>query len=206
MNEFIQWLLTVVLLYKYVAIFGILIFGGFVTPYPAGIVIVAAAFFSTQGYLSFPLVLASALLGSIVGDQAGYWLSRRYGVPILRKIGLGRAIDSAQFRSFEAHLAAHPIWTIFLSRFSFTQIVNILAGIANVRYRTFFIVSVVGEILDVIFLVVCGILFGGSWTVLFRLLGIFGTSVTILLVLVILLAWKQPIRHAIERRRRSRES
>ncbi len=206
MNAFIQWLLTVVLLYKYAAIFGILIFGGFITPYPAGIVIVAAAFFATQGYLSLPLVLGSAILGSIVGDQAGYWLSRKYGEAILNRIGLHRAITSPQFKSFEAHLAAHPTATIFLSRFSFTQVVNILAGIAKVPYRKFFVVSVIGEILDVVFLVVCGILFGGSWAVLIRLLGIFGASATILLVLVILLAWKQPIRHAIERRRRSRES
>lgn len=48
-------------------------------------ILILAGFAAQQGYLSFPSVVAIALCGSALGDQAFFFLGRRYGEFLLKR-------------------------------------------------------------------------------------------------------------------------
>ncbi len=195
MNSFLLWILSFIVLYKYAAIFIILMFGGLLTPYPAGAVITGSAFLATGGYLNLNLVILTSFIGSVVGDVIGYWFTIFFGERILGFLGLRRAMRDARVRSVFAHFASRPLMTIFLSRFAFTQVVNIFAGLAKVSFKKFFFVSAFGELLDVLVLIALGVFFGDNVNLIFNILGVFGTVVAIFLVGFILLGIKKSRQH-----------
>lgn len=49
-------------------------------------ILVLAGFAAHQGYLSLPLVLTIALVGGTLGDQVFFWVGRRWGASLLRRI------------------------------------------------------------------------------------------------------------------------
>ena len=165
MENFLDTFLTFVLLYKYVGLFVISFVAAFIFPVPSGTALVAAGAFASQGYFSFPLVIAAALLGNIMGDATGYLLSRRYGELMLRRAGFARTLRSRQYLFVNKHFQASPYVIIFFSRF-FTQInalVNILAGMGKMPLKTFFLPEVLGEIAFVLVYGYAGFLLGAQW-------------------------------------------
>jgi hypothetical protein len=81
----LQSLLTFVLLYKYVAIFVISFFAALSFPLPSSAVLIASAFFATEGYFNFILVYLIALIANIASDIVAYWLARWYGEKVFFK-------------------------------------------------------------------------------------------------------------------------
>jgi membrane-associated protein len=159
-------LLSYVLLYKYLGIFVITFLGAIALPLPSGSVIMAAAAFSVQGYLSFFLVLFVGILGNMAGDSSGYWLVRLYGVSVVHKIGLGRFFKQERLDYARELLDKHPILSIYFSRF-FTAIapaINIVAGFTKLPYKRFLLFEALGECTEVTFFAVIGYIFGNNWT------------------------------------------
>ncbi|HEU0051173.1 MAG TPA: DedA family protein [Patescibacteria group bacterium] len=191
MSSFLQSILTYVLLYKYEAIFLVTILGEIGIPIPAGGAISASGFIATQGYFRFSYVFIAALLGNIAGDQIIYWLARRYGNKILTKIGLHKLLIAPPFKALESRLIAHPVATVFISRFTLTPIANILTGLAKMPYATFLIVGSIGEIADVALLMSLGALFGSQWEYLDHVIGTFGIALVFLILLLMVLFWKR---------------
>lgn len=158
-------LLPYVLLYKYVAIFAITFLGALALPLPSGSVVMAAAAFSTQGYLSLPLVLITAVAGNMAGDSAGYWLVRRYGIRVLRKIRLARFFRQDRLDAARQQLDRHPLLAIFFSRF-FTAIapaINVAAGLTRLSYKRYLLFEGLGEVTEVFCFVIVGYIFGSNW-------------------------------------------
>ncbi len=191
MGQVVQWLLTFVLLYKYAAIFVIAFLSALILPLPAGSVLIASAFFALQGYFNLSAVIVAGFIGNVAGDNVGYWLARNYGKPILVKLKLGNFLKSHGFKVLEGKINQHPISTVFFSRFvnNLDPLVNLMAGLAKMPYRSFLATDVVGEIIDVGSLCLCGVLFDSNWEYLQRVLGRFSWIALILVVLVIMLAW-----------------
>ena len=199
MGSFFQTLLTYILLYKYVAIFLMLFLDALAVPIPAGSAFIASAFFASQGYLNFTYVFLAGLLGNVLGDGACYWLARICGKPLLRKIGLSRLIENSRFVRLETRLAAHEITTVFTSRFVLTPVVNLIAGLAEMKFGVFFIVCVIGEAIDVSLMALIGFMFGRDWEYMGRILGNFELISTVLVVLAILVVWRGYARKSARR-------
>lgn len=197
MGVLLQYLLTFVLLYKYVAIFLITFIGALAIPIPASSVLIASGFFVTQGYLDMSYVFLAGLLGNIAGDNAAYWLARRYGETAFKKIGLKRFLKSSSFEGLENRLTRHPVITIFFSRFvtALTPAVNVLSGLAKLRYGKFLAIEAIGEAIDVAIMCACGFIFGDNWEYLEKTVGTFTIIVIIVVVLVILAVWRKLARN-----------
>ena len=165
MDGLFDTFLTFILLYKYVGLFLISFVAAFIFPLPSGTTLAAAGAFAAQGYLSFPTVIVVALAGNIAGDAMGYFIARRYGITILAKVGFSRVLHLKYYLFANEYLHKFPQALIFFSRF-FTQanaLVNILAGIGMIPWRTFFIPEVFGEIAFVLFYGFGGFLLGAAW-------------------------------------------
>ncbi len=55
-------------------------------PLPGETALIAASVLASQGQYSIVAVIAVAAAGAIVGDNAGYWLGRKGGRALLRRI------------------------------------------------------------------------------------------------------------------------
>lgn len=92
-----------------------------------------------------PLVALVTVLCAIAGDQVGYWFGQRVG-PALFDKPKSRVFNPANVVKAHAFLEKHGPKTIVLARF--VPIVRtfapIVAGVGNMRYRTFFAYNIVG--------------------------------------------------------------
>jgi membrane-associated protein len=193
MSGIFQALLTFVLLYKYAALFLIALLGAMAFPIPAGSILLAASFFSAEGYLDIRWVFVSTLAGNVIGDTIDYWLVRLYGVRVIKRIRLGRVLESSLFKRIESYVTRYPVVMLFVSRFTaaLTPIVNVLAGLTKLPYKIFLTVEIIGVGLDLVLLCTLGFLFGDNWEVVQSLFGLLSVVIGLTVVLFVLVHWKK---------------
>ncbi len=192
MGMILQSLLTFVLLYKYAAIFVISFLAALSFPLPSSAILIASAFFATEGYFNFVVVYFVALFANIAGDLAAYWLARRYGEKVFLKVGLKKVLASQTMHLFEQKLVSHPYSTVIFSRFgsSITPIVSYLSGLAKMHHRTFTISVIIGEIADTALICALGYFFGENWTAIENVMSEVITAIILIILLVITIRWR----------------
>jgi membrane protein DedA with SNARE-associated domain len=197
MNIVTQFIIPYLLLYKYWALFGLTFVAAFFFPIPPGTIIMASAAFAHQGYLSILWVIVFSILGNIAGDNAGYWLARKYGRSVLSRIGFAKILDSARYKKVEMSIIKRPGFFVFISRFEvFTNLaVNLIAGLGNMSYQKYLLFEVFGEIFQVGLYGAIGYVFGGNWQELSSLIGR-SLLVIILIVVVSVMIVRKRTAHA----------
>jgi len=143
---------TLIREYGYVAIVVVTFLEGETIVLLAG----AAAHF---GYLELPWIIATALAGSIAGDQLWYFLGRRWGPRI---ISLRRWQEKAE-RVYH-HLRRHQDCLILSFRFYYglRSITPFAIGSAHVSRLRFFILNFIGAVLWSITFTFAGYFLGGA--------------------------------------------
>lgn len=128
-------------------------------PIPASLVMLAAGAFIATGDLSPGTVWTAAILGAVLGDQAGYAIGR---LGLTRLAGRfarhRRAVKMG--RKAAAWLDRRRVPALFLSRWAVSALgpyINLAAGAARMRWRDFTLPAVAGE------LVWCSIYLGLGW-------------------------------------------
>lgn len=144
----------------YVGVFGIVfaetgLFLGFFLPGDS--LLFVAGFLASDDYFSLPLLLVGIFLSGVLGNLFGYEFGRRIGPKIFSRE------DSLLFKKAHALKAQafydkHGPKTIVLARFMpiVRTFAPIIAGVANMRFRTFFIYNLVGSLLWTLGLVLMG--------------------------------------------------
>lgn len=193
MNAIAHLILPYLLTYKYLALFSITLVAALILPIPPGTLIMGASAFAYQGLLSFPLVLFSASLGNIVGDNIGYWLARKYGKSVLERIGFKKTLESPRYKGIEDRLKARPGFLVFISRFEvFTNLaVNLICGLSKVPYRKYLLYEITGEVLQVCIYGSIGYLFGENWETINALIGRFLIVIILIALLLVVIYWKK---------------
>lgn len=128
-------------------------------PIPASLVMLAAGAFIATGDLSPGTVWTAAILGAVLGDQAGYAIGR---LGLTRLAGrFARNRRAAKLGRDAAHwLDRRRIPALFLSRWAISALgpyINLAAGAARMPWRAFTLPAVAGE------LVWCSIYLGLGW-------------------------------------------
>ena len=195
MDTLVQTTLPYILLYKYWALFGITFFTALALPIPPGTLIMALSAFAYQGYFNFGYILFAAIAGNILGDNAGYWIARQYGISIFKKVGLSKALESVQYRRIQAAVRKRPGVIIFLSRFEVVTnlSVNLIAGLGKVRYRTYLLYESIGEIAQVTLYSTIGYIFANSWHQVGTLVGKILFAVIAVTIIILFLFWKNEL-------------
>jgi len=117
-------------------------------PAPGETALVLAAVLASQGKLQIWLVIVIGVSSAILGDNAGYWLGRRFGREVLEARGPFRQrrveVIAAGDRFFERHGPKAVFFArwIALVRFAAAW----LAGINEMRFRQFFFWNALGGI------------------------------------------------------------
>jgi membrane protein DedA with SNARE-associated domain len=117
-------------------------------PSPGETSLVLAAVLASQGKLQIWLVILIGVSSAIVGDNLGYWLGRRFGREVLEAKGPFRKRRLAMISAGDRFFERHGPKTVFIARW--VALVRFaaawLAGINEMRFRTFFLWNAAGGI------------------------------------------------------------
>lgn len=175
MNPILPFLLSYVVVYKYIAIFIITFLGAFALPLPSGSMLTAASAFAVRGDggLEVGWIFVVGLAGNLAGDSAGYWLVRLYGLEVLEKMRLGRFFKPERLDAARQQLDEHPMLSIYSSRFltAVAPAINVVSGITKLPFRRYLLFESLGEFSEVLFFCILGYIFGSNWEYVSKLSG-----------------------------------
>jgi membrane protein DedA with SNARE-associated domain len=131
-------------------------------PLPGDATLFWASVLARFGYFKLEWVIGLALAGAVLGDNAGYWIGRKGGRPLLSRWGkalpwLGRSLALS-----EAYFHQHGGKTVVMARFiPLLRVCGALvSGVSLMPWKRFLLFNVLGGILWAIATGSLGYLFG----------------------------------------------
>ncbi len=110
------------------------------------------------GYLSFPGVVGVAFVGGTLGDQIGFHVGRRYGVPLLRRWPHLEAPAARVRRLIDRHAA--PLIVAVRFMYGLRLIGPVAIGMSDVSAARFAIFNMIGAAIWAVAVAGVGYLFG----------------------------------------------
>jgi membrane protein DedA with SNARE-associated domain len=134
--------------YGYLAVFIVVALESAGVPMPGETALVTAAIFAGQGTLDIKWVIASAVLAAVLGDNAGYWVGREFGFPIVLKYGRYIRLDEPRLKLGQYLFKRHGGKIVFFGRFVavLRAFAALLAGINRLEWPRFFMFNALGAI------------------------------------------------------------
>jgi membrane protein DedA with SNARE-associated domain len=177
-REMLEALLSYFQHYGYwVVFFGVMLENAGV-PVPGETILLAAGFFAASGRFNIVLVMSTASLGAVLGDNAGYFIGRKLGRATLLRIGRYVGLTPTRLVMFETFFQKWGDKTILVARFitGLRVFAALLAGAARMRWGTFALFNFLGAVLWSIVITMAGYFFGHSWHLLGRWIGGIGAA------------------------------
>lgn len=130
----------------YLGVFIMMAFESTALPIPAEIVIPPAAYWASQGKMSFAGVILAATAGSWVGSAASYWIAWKLGRPIFEKYGKYIHLSHQRLTKADDWFAAYGAGGVFVARFlpGVRHVISVPAGLFHMNFRKFSIVTIAG--------------------------------------------------------------
>jgi len=117
-------------------------------PLPGETALIAASVLASQGHYSIVAVIVVATAGAIVGDNAGYWIGRKGGRALLRRIPYLRDYFARILPPAERFFERHGAKAVFFGRF--VSILRVtaawLAGISHMPWWRFLFWNAAGGV------------------------------------------------------------
>lgn len=187
-NSLLFYLLTLLQEYGYPILWVSVFIGALGIPLPNTLVLLAAGAFAALGNFNFAILLAVAVSAFVAGDNASYWIGRRWGSRLITWLEqrLIRPRTVARSQMYFRRLGG---WAIFFSRFLISALggeINLLAGAEIYPYRRFLLYDLSGETLGALLPLSLGYIFGASWVAVGDILGSFSLFLLTLLIVLFL--------------------
>lgn len=134
-------------------------------PFPGETMLLLASFYAAIDHqLNIALIIACAALGAIVGDNIGFYVGRTGGKAFIERYGRYLFIKPRHIERAERFFAKYGDKTVFFGRFVaiLRAWAAFLAGVNQMKWRTFLIYNAAGGIL---------------WATIFGLLGYYAGRV-----------------------------
>jgi membrane protein DedA with SNARE-associated domain len=184
----------------YVGVFLLMIAESMVLPVPSEAVMPFAGFSVAEHSLSWPGVILSATLGSIIGSLIGYAIGRFGGKPFLLRFGKYLLLDSEDLEKTTRFFQRRGSVTILVSRFIpiVRHLISIPAGMGSMPLLPFCLFTVIGAGAWNAFLTWCGFVLRNNWETVLRYSHVIDIVVIVLLVALVIL---YVARHLTRRKR-----
>jgi membrane protein DedA with SNARE-associated domain len=180
--------------YGYVFIALILFVESAGVPIPGETALVTAAALAGGGKLSIVGVFLAAVLGTVTGGMAGYWIGARGGQAVVARFGQAMRIDDARLDRATRFFDRHGASAVVVGRFIAVvrSFLGIFAGVAAMPRRRFAVYNAIGGLIWSLVFSAVGYLFGRNLPALRRDLGRVSLILALVLALVILLvvSWR----------------
>ena len=145
-------------------------------PLPGETMLVLAAIYAAgDPTLNIWLVIGAAAIGSIIGDNAGYWTGHRYAYAAVLRYGRRVGLSEPRIKVGQYLFRKHGGKVVFLGRFvALLRILAVfLAGVNRMPWRDFLVANAAGPVLWAAVFGLGGYYFG---KLLFELHAILGVS------------------------------
>jgi len=118
-------------------------------PLPGETALATAAVLASAGHYSIEAVIAVAASAAIVGDNSGYWIGRKGGRALLRRIPVVREASERFLPRSERFFERHGPKAVVIARFVAGLRITAawLAGISHMPWRRFVVYNAAGGIL-----------------------------------------------------------
>jgi membrane protein DedA with SNARE-associated domain len=174
-------------------------------PMPGETTLIAASYLAATGDLSLPLVIGSAILGSVVGDSIGYAVGRKGRRRFLDRYGRYVRISPETLARADRYFVRHGAKTVLLGRFFplLRILAGPLAGTAKMPYHRFLAANFFGAFIWATTMGIFAFFFGKPVAAFLSSLGVWGL-VAIAAFLLARFAFKRWLQ-TVEKRRAARK-
>jgi membrane protein DedA with SNARE-associated domain len=146
LDGFIHWLLHGLLALGYPGIVALMAIESSVLPVPAELVMPPGGYWAAKGEMDAVLVVASGVLGSVLGSVASYFLAHWLGRGLVRRFGKYVLVSERSLDRTERYFAAHGEISVFIGRMLpvVRHLISIPAGIARMSLPRFIAYTALG--------------------------------------------------------------
>ena len=133
--------------YGYLAVFVVITLESAGVPMPGESVLISSAVYAgSTGTLDIALIIAAAAAAAIIGDNLGYWVGRRWGMPLLLRHGHRIALDHGRLKLGQYLFREHGGKIVFFGRFTamLRAYAALLAGVNRLDARRFMLFNALG--------------------------------------------------------------
>jgi membrane protein DedA with SNARE-associated domain len=134
--------------YGYLAIFLFVTLESAGVPMPGETALISAAIFAGQGTLDINAVIAVAAAAAIVGDNAGYWVGREFGFPLIYRYGPALRLDEGRLKVAQYLFMRYGGRIVFFGRFVaiLRAFAAFLAGVNHLPWPRFLVFNAAGGV------------------------------------------------------------
>jgi membrane protein DedA with SNARE-associated domain len=173
--------------YGYLVIFFGVMLESVGIPLPGETILIAAGLLVHQGSLDPGETIFFGVLGTIVGNQLGYWAGRWGGYPLILQWGRYIGVTRERLLRVERFFARHGGKAVFLARFipGLRAFGALIAGISRMHWRTFLFYNVLAGAVWVPSSILVGYLFSESLVLVEEWMGLAGVLLLLLPLLTV---------------------
>ncbi|WP_424363467.1 DedA family protein [Methylocystis parvus] len=135
--------------YGYWAVGGIVMLESAGVPLPGETILVAASIYAGHSHeLAIEGVVLAAAAGAILGDNAGYWVGRELGAPLLARFGPRIGVTPEKIQIGQYFFRHWGGYVVFIGRFIalLRMLAAFLAGMNRLAPLTFFFFNATGAL------------------------------------------------------------
>ncbi|HLW16557.1 MAG TPA: DedA family protein [Actinomycetota bacterium] len=153
---------------------------------PGDVILALGGVYAGRRELSLAAVIAIGTFAAITGESIGYWLGRRYGRALIKKLPLVGRLDK-QFESAERYFRKRGGLTVAVGRYATAAgaFVPFVAGMSEMPYGTFLVYDVPAIAVWAAGITLVGYYFGRNLDTVERILSRFGYAMLAVLILLI---------------------
>jgi undecaprenyl-diphosphatase len=154
---------------------------------PGDFILALGGVYAARGKLSLALVVLIGTLAAIVGESIGYWVGRKYGMGVIKRIPLVRRLEEPLERA-QVFFARHGGRTVAIGRFvtAVGAFIPFTAGVAKMPYQRFLMFDIPAIVVWATGISVFGYFFGENLAFVDKVLSRFGYFALALVVVFFL--------------------
>jgi membrane protein DedA with SNARE-associated domain len=135
--------------YGLILLFVLVAVESFGVPLPGETALITAAVLAGSGRWNIVEVIAVATAAAFLGDQAGYWVARIGGRPVIAKIPIARDALPRLLPRGEVFFERHGPKTVVIGRFFAVLRVTVawLAGLSHMEWKRFAVYNFIGGVI-----------------------------------------------------------
>jgi membrane protein DedA with SNARE-associated domain len=148
LESFVQWLLDRFRDLGYPGIVVLMAIESSMLPLPSELVMPPAGYLAAKGEMSFAVVVACGVLGSLLGSLANYGLARWLGRVFFLRLGKYVLLNERGLDRSERYFATHGEISVFMGRMLpvVRHLISIPAGVARMPLRRFVLFTGLGAL------------------------------------------------------------
>lgn len=158
-------------------------------PIPGETVLISSSAVASQGDLNIYLVIAVAIVASMVGDNVAYLIGRRYGRKVVIVYGPKVGVTEEKYERAEQITGRYGVYVVVFARFFILlrQLNGFVAGTTGMPWRTFVLANAIGSTLWVSFWAALTYMLGQSFSFIPWITHHVAVAVSMVVVSVLLL-------------------